>query len=129
MLVSQLSQLHDVGLHHGLPAADGKPVWSSPQGGQDFVPFIEGQLVLALHPDVTGEAPRIALRRRRKRQIERQHRGPTDSAVQLEQRDTYQHAGHRLHPDTYVPLAVGEGTSSCLVVVAISQMLWLRRRL
>ena len=63
MLVGQLGQLDDAREHERLAAADGKPVGRAAERGQYFVPLLQVQLVLALHPDVAGQAARVAARR------------------------------------------------------------------
>ena len=95
--IGHLAHFHNARKHKRLATAHRKPVRGAPQRGQHLVPLIQRQLILALHPDVAGQAARIALGRRGKCQVQRQHFGGAKAPVSLEKGDAGQHAKHGVH--------------------------------
>src|SRR3990172_13350988 len=81
MLVGRLGQLDDMRIHQWFAAADREPVRRLPQGSQDLVPLIDGKFVLALYPDIAGDAARIALRRRRQSEVQGKQARPPEPAI------------------------------------------------
>ena len=81
VLVDGLGGLYDVLVHEGLAAADGEPEGGIAHALEGFVPFFEGELVFALHPDVACEAARVAARRGADGDAHGEHLGPAEFAV------------------------------------------------
>ena len=123
--VDELRQLHHVRVHERLAAADREPVGRPPQRGEHPVPLLDGELVLPLHPDVAGEAARVAPGGRRQGHAERQQARPAGAPVGPEERDPRQHRGHRVHGALSTRTSPSAGPRR-LVVRAMVQMAWSR---
>ncbi len=100
MFIDQLAEFHDALEQKRLAAADREPVRRLAQRPQGSVPLVQGQLVLALHPDIAGEATRVTPRRWRESEVDGQFLRPAQRAIALIQGNRSQNARHRFHEVT-----------------------------